>query len=1458
MQSFLRGLRVLAGLLAVLALAAACGKEEEPAGPTDQTPPTVVATDPTDGAMAVPRGAALSVTFSEAVREASLTPEVVVLHPTGAGDAYVTLSYVSAEHKLVITPAATLELYAPYTLTVGTGVRDVAGNALATPYVVTFETADDVAPIQSPLPGPPRPYIAVPILALTWSPADDRGSGVAYYRVQVSSDETAGGVFLEQSADGPSWSYTGTDGERLYVRIAAVDGQDNVSDFTPFVGPLYFDFTPPSAPVQAADAGELDDALLHVAWSAALDVQSGIIAYRVRVARDAASTDSLVLEDDVANLTSYDFDVTTEHGETLYTQVAARNGAGVLGAWSPWSDGVTIDATAPDGPSAVVDEGPNSREMTARFIWSAATDDISGVTGYWVQVSLSPDDTSLVVDASIGDVLLYDYLGGNGDTLYARVRARNGAGVWGDYCAFSDGIRLDATAPGRPLTPSDDGPYTASDGVSFGWSAVVDAATYVLQVGTHPGANDVFDANVGAVVTYTLDVAADPNGRSYYARVAGVSATAVQGTWSNPSDGITRDLTPPGAPGTPSDAGTLSPRTVRFDWSAATDAESGIASYFIQVATAPSVGSVVYETGDITERPFLLDAAAWQGATLYARVAAVNPLGQFGDFSLFSDGVLVDASAPWVSWSAPWGGFTSAADDVQIMFNEPMNRASVEGAFVLEGPEASEPVHGYLFVWSTDSTTVTILPDTQDPAGITNVDILAEVTEYTLRVATTAMDVAGNALSPAHDASFTTRAGTPAQLTAVVSATSNVLAGPVPVGDVEGGDIMTFTFDEDMNVGYAQATVTGRTIELSGSVGTGFDGGLSLSYTTPTTLVMTLSPRVALEAGEEYQIDLWGVYDAATNFSGGRVLLQVRASAAADAHAPEVLSLVPGDDDSNVDPRTPLIVTFSEPIDVSTLATGVTVTAAGLLADDIEQSYGLNDLQATLLLFPHRGLPPATAVTVSMVGLRDLAGNALASPVVATFTTRAATDTGVPALGDTAPPAGALAQAWEIEAQLRDSVSGEVEVLVVDSVGRDDILITDTTTGLPRRGYRVETRPLGSTLTLRPPSTGPGFQTDHDYEVQLGVGSGIEDLFGHVMVPDSFAFRFAGPGTNRTPYLGELDQARVVGHSTPSLRALGAALRLHDDDGDLVSIAIDGPGVSIADALDTSVHDRYEYGSDGPPAAAEPGMDDATYPQSGFYPYTITLDDSVGGTSTYARDVWVWHPDDVPRITSVAGVVPSGTRPVRIATNTPIYVWENIDTLHAQLVQLMVADMARLGRDGPAVDYMVQRILHPQMTSLETPSRDALPIGLYLWTVIELRMPPGFGAPLGQGWALDISDSLIEPMFVFGPSNDALTAQTYGVGDVAIDLGNTGTPNVGRSHHGSCAFDGDVVASCVLIDARGETSSPTEYYAYDEADGAFMATASPPSPLPRPTPGARTRDGALWMTAQAAAPWVPS
>ncbi|WP_083510347.1 phytase [Pseudarthrobacter sulfonivorans] len=113
-------------------------------GGGDTTAPTVTGTSPTDLATGVAVTANVTGTFSEAMNASTVTSSTFTLTGPGATPVPAAVTYSSAGNVATLNPNADLAANTTYTATIesgSAGVKDVAGNALATDRTWTFTTA---------------------------------------------------------------------------------------------------------------------------------------------------------------------------------------------------------------------------------------------------------------------------------------------------------------------------------------------------------------------------------------------------------------------------------------------------------------------------------------------------------------------------------------------------------------------------------------------------------------------------------------------------------------------------------------------------------------------------------------------------------------------------------------------------------------------------------------------------------------------------------------------------------------------------------------------------------------------------------------------------------------------------------------------------------------------------------------------------------------------------------------------------------------------------------------------------------------------------------------------------------------------------------------------------------------------------------------------------------------------
>ncbi len=132
--------------LAVLLVAlAGCGSSPTGPGGGDVVAPTVMSTNPLNGATGV---AVITASFSEAMSASTITTATFAVTGPGATPVAGTVSFNQATNIATFSPAAALAPNTAYTARVTTGVKDLAGNALASNFAWAFSTSA-VANIQT-------------------------------------------------------------------------------------------------------------------------------------------------------------------------------------------------------------------------------------------------------------------------------------------------------------------------------------------------------------------------------------------------------------------------------------------------------------------------------------------------------------------------------------------------------------------------------------------------------------------------------------------------------------------------------------------------------------------------------------------------------------------------------------------------------------------------------------------------------------------------------------------------------------------------------------------------------------------------------------------------------------------------------------------------------------------------------------------------------------------------------------------------------------------------------------------------------------------------------------------------------------------------------------------------------------------------------------------------------------
>src|SRR5450432_4581688 len=196
-------------------------------------------------------------------------------------------------------------------------------------------------------------------------------------------------------------------------------------------------------------------------------------------------------------------------------------------------------AAAPPAPTSL--SPADGANVTVPFTISwAPVSDPSGILGYNWQVSSSSSFTIVVLQNSTNGLTQDTVSGLPNGTYFWRVDAVNNAFVTG---AWSPGQSFIVTAagPGEPGSPTLAPTQAYStfhpfESITFNWTAVPGAATYVLQAATDPNFPIVtriqFDNIPNTTMTFEIG---NPEG-AYSARVYAVDANGIAGVPSNVID----------------------------------------------------------------------------------------------------------------------------------------------------------------------------------------------------------------------------------------------------------------------------------------------------------------------------------------------------------------------------------------------------------------------------------------------------------------------------------------------------------------------------------------------------------------------------------------------------------------------------------------------------------------------------------------------------------------------------------------------------------------------------------------------------------------------------------------------------------------------------------------------------------------------------------------------------------
>jgi hypothetical protein len=317
-------------------------------------------------------------------------------------------------------------------------------------------------------------------------------------------------------------------------------------------------------------------------------------------------------------------------------------------------------------------------------------------------------------------------------------------------------------------------------------------------------------------------------------------------------------------------------------------------------------------------------------------------------------------------------------------FNEAMNCASLASpaaTFIVTGP-------GTTAVAGTVGCAGAVATFTPAAALMVN-------TIYTATITTGAQDLAGTALAANYVWSFRTLPGSGAPMVIFTVPTNGATGVPV-------NQAVSATFSEAMNA----ATINSTTFTLTGPGTTAVTG--TVSYSAAGS-VATFTPAASLAASTLYTATItMGAENLAGTGLASNYVWSFTTAAAGTNTAPTVILTIPLDGATAVPLNQTISATFSEAMNPATI-NAATFTLTGPGATMVSGLVSYAAIGNTLTFTPSANLAPSTLFTATITtGAQDLAGNALASNFVWTFTTGTTLNTTAPEIVSTVPANAAM------------------------------------------------------------------------------------------------------------------------------------------------------------------------------------------------------------------------------------------------------------------------------------------------------------------------------------------------------------------------------------------------------------------------------------------------------------------
>jgi hypothetical protein len=1105
-------LPVLILALALIVGCRGCRERDDSFPQADEVPiaPSVTAIYPDNGDIDIPLNSKISATFNSAMVATEIGTATFTLSQTGGAAIAGTVTYVGL--IALFLPAADLAANTSYSATVNAGIRSVAGSTLAENFTWTFTTGavlDNTAPSvvsTNPISG----AIGVPVNTIVTVPFDEvmdplTINGTTFFLTEAPlASIRANDVSLLMSVPGGfvsgTVSYLGRTAYfkpssplklgTTYTAVITTGAKDLAGNA--LAENYVWSFTGVVADTTAPTVASTDPA----ANKTDVAINTKIAVTFSEMMSSATLTNASFKIEGVSGTVTYDpltkiaiFKPTTSlTAGKLYTATITTAAQDLAGnaitenyIWS-FTTGATADTTPPAVVSTIpTADGSNvipDQKISATFSEGMDSSTINGTTfavkgpgGAAVSGTVTYAGTSatFITTGFLANSTLYTATIGSGAKDLAG-NAMAAAKTW----SFTTGAAAPTVTSTDPLNGSVNVATNKSISATFSGTmdpATINGTTFTLQ---GPGGAAIAGAVSYAGTTATFKPAAVLANSTLYTATVTTGAKDLSGkaivaakTWSFTTGALADIIAPTVTSTSPADGEIDVPtnKSVTAVFSENMDFATITDTTFTLTAPGGATvgGTVAYVGTTATFKPTnLLGNSGIYTATIStgAKDTAGNTMAAIKTWS-FTTGALADTIAPTITSVEPVNAATAVATNriITANFSEYMDSPTITNTTFTVRKLGGALIDGAV---TYAGTTATFKPAI----------LLANSTTYVANITVGVKDQAGNAMATARTWSFVTGAAP--------DTVAPTLASTDPVNSATGvvtSKSISASFSESMD----SLTLNNTTFTVRKFGGAFIEGIVTYDTTSRTA---TFRPASPLANSTNYVVEITtAVEDLAGNTMAAAKTWSFTTGALADIIAPTVTSTIPSDGETDVATNKSVAAVFSENMDAATISnTTFTLTAPGGAAVGGTVTYvGTTATFKPIVLLSNSGMFTATISS----GVKDTAGNSMATVKTWSFTTGAAPDIVAPTVATVDPVDGATAVATN-------------KIITANfSEDMDSATLTNTTFTLRELGGALIAGTVTHTSTTAAFKPAILLKNSTTYVANISVG--VKDLAGNAM-----------------------------------------------------------------------------------------------------------------------------------------------------------------------------------------------------------------------------------------------------------------------------------------------------------------------------------------------------------------------